>query len=52
MGSGAELETQLILSDDLGYIGKNTTQNLLSELDRIGRMLRGLAKSIEKRRHV
>ena len=49
MGSVAELETQIILSDDLGYIGKNT--NLLSELDRIGRMLRGLAKSIEKRRH-
>ena len=49
MGSVAELETQIILSDDLGYIGKNT--NLLSELDRIGGMLRGLAKSIEKRRH-
>jgi four helix bundle protein len=51
MGSVAELETHIILSSDLGYINSEVTQDLMDELDAVGRMLRGLAKSIERRRH-
>ena len=51
MGTVAELETQILLSQELGYIKEALTLELLAELDAIGKMLRGLAKSIEKRRH-
>ena len=51
MGSVAELETQILLSNDLGYINSEIKQELMNELDAVGRMLRGLAKSIERRRH-
>jgi four helix bundle protein len=51
MGSVAELETQIVMSNDLGYINSEITQELMNELDAVGRMLRGLAKSIERRRH-
>ena len=52
MGSIAEIETQVLLSQDLGYLKQTTTEELLAELETIGKMLRGLAKSIGKRRHV
>jgi len=51
MGSVAELETQILLSRDLGYLKEALTLELLAELDVIGKILRGLAKSIERRRH-
>ena len=51
MGSVAELETQLLLSEDLGYVKETLTHELLAELHVIGKMLRGLAKSIDRRRH-
>jgi four helix bundle protein len=50
MGSVAELETQILLSNDLGYINSVLAKELLAELDSIGKMLRGLAKSIQRRR--
>ncbi len=50
MGSVAELETQILLSTDLGYIDGAIADELLGELDGIGKMLRGLAKSIQRRR--
>lgn len=50
MGSVAELETQILLSSDLGYISGATADELLTELDGLGKMLRGLAKSIQRRR--
>lgn len=50
MGSVAELETQILLSTDLGYIDGAIADELLAELDGIGKMLRGLAKSIQRRR--
>jgi four helix bundle protein len=50
MGSVAELETQILLSTDLGYIDDAIAHQLLRELDGIGKMLRGLAKSIQRRR--
>ncbi|MGQ0761252.1 MAG: four helix bundle protein [Acidobacteriota bacterium] len=52
MGSVAELETHILLSNDLGYVRADTANEILAELDAIGKMLRGLAKSIERRRHV
>ena len=52
MGSVAEIETQILLSKDLGYITSEITQEVLGELDAIGKMLRGLAKSIQRRRDV
>jgi len=50
MGSVAEIETQILLSHDLGYVREALADELLAELDVIGKMLRGLAKSIERRR--
>ena len=50
MGAVAELETQILLSCDLGYINSTLANELLAELDSIGKMLRGLAKSIQRRR--
>src|SRR5689334_18191174 len=52
MGSVAEIETQVLLSTDLGYISDDLSRGILSELETLGKMLRGLAKSINKRRHV
>ena len=51
MGSVAEIETQILLSTDLGYIRGDLSRELLTDLETIGKMLRGLAKSIGKRRN-
>jgi four helix bundle protein len=50
MGSVAELETQVILSMDFGYLSENTEGFLLNQLDEVGKMLRGLDKSLSIRR--
>jgi four helix bundle protein len=52
MGSVAEIETQILLSTDLGYLTGELSREILEDLETIGKMLRGLAKSISKRRHV
>jgi four helix bundle protein len=49
MGSVAELETQVILSYELGYLADENQQELLKELDDIGKMLRGLYRSLGNR---
>ncbi len=49
MGSVAELETQVILSKDLGYLKEEIEISLLSRLDVVGKMLRGLYKSLAAR---
>lgn len=46
-GSTSELETQLIISSNLGYL-KNEDMCLLDELDEISRMIIGLIKSLKK----
>ncbi len=48
LGSGAELETQLIISKMLGYITDEKSEELVTELNSISRMLQGLIKSINK----
>ena len=45
-GSTAELETQLILSVDLGFIVKEQTTNEFILLDDIRRMLNGLRRKL------
>jgi four helix bundle protein len=50
MGSVAELETQVILSADLGYTEESPRDHLLTELDTLGRMLRGLLASLARKR--
>lgn len=50
MGSVAERETQIILSAELGCLEKTARDNLLSQLDTIGKMLRGLARSLSNHR--
>ncbi len=46
-GSTSELETQLIISNNLGFLKENEVY-LLDELDEISRMIIGLVKSIKK----
>lgn len=45
LGSLAEVETQLLISRELGYLQRDTTQSLLAQAERIGRMLKGLVRS-------
>ena len=49
-GSIAELETQILVSQDLGFVDKDTSSSLRTELDEISKMIIGLQKSL--RRHM
>ena len=49
LGSVAELETQIILSTDLSYLVNQAKEDLLLQPDTVGKMLRGLHKSLETR---
>ena len=46
-GSCAELDTQINLSKDLGFISRDTYDYLIQDCNEISRMLFGLIKSIE-----
>lgn len=45
-GSLAELETQLLLAQDLEYLAAENVESLLQRTDDIGRMLQGLHDSL------
>jgi len=45
-GSASELEYQLILAHDLGYINKDLYPELNSEINEIKRMLNGFEKAV------
>src|SRR5579883_3156535 len=47
MGSLAELETQVILAERLKYLPRAQSLIVLTKVDEIGRMLRGLQKSLQ-----
>jgi four helix bundle protein len=47
-GSIAELETQILIGQDLGHFKDNMARPLLEELDEISRMVIGLQKSLRK----
>jgi len=46
LGSCAELETQMIIAEELGYIDKGQTSQLFEELDYICRMTSNLIKTL------
>ncbi|MDX2027147.1 MAG: four helix bundle protein [Alphaproteobacteria bacterium] len=46
-GSISELETQLIISKNLGYVSSGKLDSLFTDINRIGRMLNGLISSLE-----
>lgn len=48
LSSGAELETQLIIANNLEYFKENQSKILLDELYSISRMIQGLIKSISR----
>lgn len=47
LGSLAELETQLILAERLYYLDKQILESVFSKTDKIGRMIRGLQRSLK-----
>jgi four helix bundle protein len=47
-GSVCELETQILLSSDLGYIQARDRDVLEQEVGEVERMLKGLIKALEK----
>jgi four helix bundle protein len=48
-GSLAELETLLIISRDFNYIDSQTCGDILSSLDELSRMLRGLQNALRQK---
>jgi len=46
-GSICELETQIMLSGDLGYVDNTAVKILLEEINEVERMLKALIKSLE-----
>ena len=48
LGSAYEVETQLIIARNIGYINENTYQSLITLLSSIERQLNGLIKSIRR----
>ena len=47
LGSPAELETQLLLSESLGYLSKTDLTSAISKADEMGKMLRTLQQSLK-----
>jgi four helix bundle protein len=47
LSSAAELNTQLIISHNLGFMDKDNTDMLNSELDSLSRRIQGLIKSLK-----
>ncbi|MCF8295972.1 MAG: four helix bundle protein [Saprospiraceae bacterium] len=48
-GSLAELDTQIIISNELGYIEKELLDHFESEINRISRLIQGLVKYLNKK---
>lgn len=48
-GSNCEIETQVLLSEDLGYIPVKDSEKLLGEIGEVERMLKTLIKSLESK---
>ncbi|MDB2414959.1 four helix bundle protein, partial [Rickettsiales bacterium] len=47
IGSLAEVETQLILAEDLGFVSNNETRIIFQNINELQRMLHGLRKSLK-----
>lgn len=48
-GSHCELETQILLSGDLGYINGTDIKKILENIGEVERMLKGLMRSLENK---
>ena len=48
-GSNCEMETQILLSGDLGYIETGKLEILQEGIGEVERMLKGLIKSLERK---
>jgi len=48
-GSTCELETQILLSGDLGYLNKESLSELQRDIGEVERMLKSLIKSLENK---
>jgi len=48
-GSNCELETQILLSEDLGYIEAGGLEKLQDGIGEVERMLKSLIKSLENK---
>jgi len=46
LGSLAELETQLIISRELGYMSEGRSEELIKQTDSLGKMVRSLIKRL------
>jgi four helix bundle protein len=49
-GSTCELETQLLLSGDLGYLSKESLSEFQAKIGEVERMLKALIRSLENKR--
>jgi len=49
-GSASELETELIIAHRLGYLDEASFSLLVSEVERIGRLITGLSRHLTKPR--
>jgi four helix bundle protein len=49
-GSVFEVETQLLIARDLGYLGDEATHTLLEQVKEVGRILGGLLSSLDRDR--
>ena len=47
-GSASELETELIIAYRLGFLSETAFAELMSKLERIGRLITGLSRQIRK----
>ena len=47
LGSLAELETQLIIAEQLGYVSTDNLTKLLAKADEIGKMLKAFQKKVK-----
>ena len=45
-GSASELETELLIAHRLGYLDETNFSRLISQLERIGRLITGLSKHV------
>lgn len=48
-GSAAELETQLLIAQNLRYVGSETIQPIIAQLHTINRMLNGLLNGLDRK---
>ncbi len=46
LGSLAELETQVLLSEELGFLKKDKNKDILSNIDELNKMITGLIKCL------